>query len=184
MATARRSAAKSVTTTLARAKRLACSESPRPDPATPIIVLTIRPKPQLIALVSSRACGSLMPAIPSQETMINATHNAISNQRGTKRLIVGTKVAATSPAQSAMENCTPSDVPTPNKRARRHKYWIARTEASRVVVSGKDADPLSVQASFWGCDGSTSDCRGDHFRARDKGRSLGTALDCHRLGNG
>ncbi|MEA2643970.1 MAG: hypothetical protein QOG08_996 [Chloroflexota bacterium] len=49
-----------------------------------------------------------------------------------------------------MENCSPSGVPTPNKRARRHKYWIARIAPSRVVVSGKDADPLSVLALFLG----------------------------------
>jgi hypothetical protein len=91
-----------------------------------------------------------MLATPSQQTKINATHNAISNHRGITRRTLGANVAATIAVQRAMENCSPSGVPTPNKRARRHKYWIATIAASRVVVSGKDADPLSVQASFLG----------------------------------
>src|SRR3984893_11092960 len=105
-------------------------------------------------MVNSRARGSLMARTPSMQTTISAAHIAASNQRGIERRTDGANVAATMPMHSAIENCSPVGAPTPTTTRSRHRVlvrgpYVHNRDPARCMY-GQDADPLSVQASFWG----------------------------------
>src|ERR1700730_16858916 len=105
-------------------------------------------------MVNSRARGSLMARTPSMQTTISMPHIAASNQRGIERRTDGTNVAATMPMHSAIENCNPVGAPTPTTTHLSRGVLIGDSYVhNRPLVrciSGWDADPLSVQASFLG----------------------------------
>src|ERR1700726_2763349 len=92
------------TTMVAIAKRMVSNQLTKPAPRRLTRVLSTWSTPHSAEAVSSRALGLVMLRTPITQTTTRTAHSAISTGRGTTRLTGGTRVAATIPVNSAIED--------------------------------------------------------------------------------
>src|SRR5713226_9627361 len=100
MASARRSAPATNTTTVATVNLLSASQPTNPAPSNPTNVEMTWSMPQAAEVVSSRAWGLVMLITPITHATTRAVHARISTGLGIDLRTGGTNVAATIPVNS------------------------------------------------------------------------------------
>ena len=91
-----------------------------------MIVLMTWSAAQMTDELRLRAFWSVTLSRPSAQAVIRATQSRTSIGLGIAFLTAGTKVAATIPVKSAIENWTSSGTSTPRERAPGGEYWPSR----------------------------------------------------------